>query len=708
MCGIVGFISPSPVCARYVANMADCIRHRGPDDEGYLLVGAPGSPAAAYSGPDTVSSHNSHHGVGYLPRQDIRAAKELAVSVALGHRRLSILDCSVLGHQPMCTRDGRYWIVYNGEIYNYLEIRQQLETLGYDFLSTSDTEILLAAYVEWGPTCLDLVKGMWGLAIYDTHRNEIFLARDRFGIKPLYYWMAPNGAFCFASEIKAFTVFPGWSAPINAQRSYDFLAWGLIDHTDETLFGGVYQLRPGHCMRLDVANVKADRHGRVADSTWYELRPNLFEGTFEDAAAAYKDRFAASIQMHLRADVPVGACLSGGLDSSSIVGIISQLLRQQPDAPRPMSFSACAKVKRFDERKWIEQVVDATGVDAHYVYPELGDLFKQSSAITWHQDEPFGSTSIFAQWSVLQLAAQSGIKVILDGQGADELLAGYHNFFGPKFGALLRSGHWWSLIQEMAATKRVHGYSSTRLAMLLGDALLPESVRQPLRAHFGKSSARPAWLNVEQLGATPRDPTLAPRMMAGASVRAVSLAQLTGSNLQMLLHWEDRNSMAHSIEARVPYLDHEFVEFALGLPDDFKLHGGVTKRVQRRAMTTFIPAEIRDRMDKIGFATPEEVWVREHGGVVFKDKLQRAIDASSGILNAQCQQLLTDMAAGKTPFSSVIWRMISFGEWIETFSVRCNGSAAWLPRAAPTDMSMAPYPAAPTTMSMAPQQSRLG
>lgn len=674
MCGIVGFISPSPVDAGHIATMADRLRHRGPDDEGFLLVQPQDSAPVPYGGPDTVRNRDRGD-ISYLPKKDIRQCSAMPVTVAFGHRRLSIVDLSVLGHQPMCTQDGRYWIVYNGEIYNHAELREQLEKLGHRFISATDTEILLAAYAEWGPDCLDFLKGMWGLAIYDTERNEIFLARDRFGIKPLYYWVAPNGAFCFASEIKAFTAFPGWDASVNPQRAYDFLAWGIIDHTDETLFSNVYQLRPGHCMKFGVGKFEADRTGRLANRKWYALRARQFDGTFEDAAASFKKFFTESVQMHLRADVPVGSCLSGGLDSSSIVCLVNQLLRLQDNAPPQMSFSACAREKRFDEREWIDKVVNATGVDAHYVYPQLADLFEEASSITWHQDEPFGSTSIFAQWCVLRLAAKTGVKVILDGQGADELLAGYHNFFGPKFATLLKSGRWLSLFREMAGTRRTHDYSGLRLAMLLGDALLPEIVRQPLRAHYGKSTARPKWLNMEQLGAVPMDPAI-PAGNTGktdhASVRAVSMAQLTASNLQMLLHWEDRNSMAHSLEARVPYLDHEFVEFALGLPDEFKLSAGITKRVQRAAMTEVIPSQIRDRMDKVGFTTPEEIWLREQGSALFKDRLQRAVESSGGILNAECNQVLADMTAGIRPFSSAVWRMISFGEWMETFSLKTS------------------------------------
>jgi asparagine synthase (glutamine-hydrolysing) len=644
------------------------LRHRGPDDEGYFLITGPGARPIVCGGPDTPPA-SIRAQLPFRPERDIGECLDTGVVLALGHRRLSVVDLSPSGHQPMCTDDRRFWIVYNGEIYNHHELRVKLEALGHHFNSSSDTQVVLAAYQEWGADCLSMFKGMWAFAIYDQLSGKLFMARDRFGIKPLYYWNAPGNVFCFASEIKAFTAWPGWSARINPQRAYDFLVWSLLDHTDETMFSGVYQLQPGHFMQVPAGgvNTAAQSDGRVAATRWYILQAQRFTGSFRDAAAEFRGRFSRSVREHLRSDVPVGSCLSGGLDSSSIVCVVNQLLAEDGNTGLQSSFSACTREARFDERAWIDIVVADTGVDAHFVYPVLEDLFADLRAITWHQDEPFGSTSIFAQWSVFRLAAGTDVKVMLDGQGADELLAGYHSFFGPRFASLLRSGHLVQLAREMQQTGQLHGHSALLMAMWTADAFLPESLRHRLRARAGKAHATPGWLNLERLGAVAVDPKKS--LGAIRSVEAMSIAQLTASNLQMLLHWEDRDSMAHSIESRVPFLDHELVEFVLGLPDEYKLKSGITKRVQRAGMDGILPDRIRDRMDKIGFQTPEEVWLREQGAPSFIAKLDAAVSASRGILNIECVDMLRDMIAGKRPFNFVIWRLISFGDWVEAFSV---------------------------------------
>ncbi|WP_233575752.1 asparagine synthase (glutamine-hydrolyzing) [Noviherbaspirillum saxi] len=647
--------------------MNELIRHRGPDDEGFLLFPSLHEAPLVCGGADTPSNCFTA-GLPYAPKTPLAECKDMSIQAALSHRRLAIVDLTPSGHQPMCTPDRRYWIVYNGEVYNHIELRRELERCGHQFQSHCDTEVVLAAYVQWGPQCLHRFNGMWAFAIYDSHRKTLFLARDRFGVKPLYYWVAPGGIFCFASEIKQFTAFPGWAASLNAKPAYDFLVWGIIDHTAQTMFSRVYQLSPGHYMYLDAQEIVSDADGQVASSQWYELRAEHVKGTFEDAAQMFREKFTDAVRLHLRADVPVGSCLSGGLDSSSIVCVMNQLLREQSASQLQMSFSACSNDKRVDEREWIEEVVQATGVHAHFVYPALDKLFGHSPAITWHQDEPFGSTSTYAQWSVFRLAAENGVKVMLDGQGADEQLAGYHPYFGMRFAGLLRTGQLLLLWKEIQQTKRAHGYSELHAMMYMADTMLPERIKQPLRAYTGRSYCTPSWLNIALLGVEPRNP----RTRSSSdkeSIQSMSHAQLTATNLQMLLHWEDRSSMAHSVESRVPFLDHRLVEFVLGLPDDFKLSGGVTKRVMRAGMDGIIPTRIRDRMDKIGFATSEEAWLREGAPSQFRKKMQRAVEISDGVLSSQCLTMLEDMISGKKPFSFLPWRVINFGEWLATFSV---------------------------------------
>jgi asparagine synthase (glutamine-hydrolysing) len=510
--------------------------------------------------------------------------------------------------------------------------------------------------------------------LYDTERRTFFAARDRFGIKPLYYRVSDEG-IAFASEIKQFTTLPGWKAVLNPQRAYDFLNWGITDHTDETLFKGVFQLRGGEAVEIDIAAIEKgsatyQAGARIPVMQWYRLEPKPFTGTPEEAAAAFRERLLDSVRLHLRADVPVGSCLSGGLDSSSIVCVVNRLLREQSADHLQKTFSACATIDRYDERKWIDVVVGATGVDASFVYPELGDLFTDAGRITWHQDEPFGSTSLYAQWKVFELAGKGPVKVMLDGQGADEYIGGYHAFFSARLGGLLRAGKLTTLAREARALRRVHGFSYGRIAAHIADGVLPEPVKDLARKMSRRATAAPAWLDMDRLGSVAANPFQSAGASSARSVRDLSIAQLTASNLQMLLHWEDRDSMAHSIESRVPFLDYRLVEFVLGLPDELKVSEGMTKRILRTGMNGMLPPAIRDRTDKLGFVTPEQTWMRESAPDLFREKLREAVAASHGILRAdESRKILDEVIDGRRPFSFLPWRMINFGLWMKEFSV---------------------------------------
>jgi len=669
MCGIAGLLTSSSVVPAQLLAMNNVIRHRGPDDEGYVFFTENGFRCLA--GSDTPAASMAEN-VPWSPHGRIEGEQAVSGRLALGHRRLSVVDLSPLGHQPMCDPTERYWITYNGEVYNHLELRVELETLGYRFRSHSDTEVILAAYAAWGEQCLHRFNGMWAFAIYDRERDVLFMARDRFGVKPFYYWVNPDNQLAFSSEIKQFCGLPGWQACINGQRAYDFLVWGTIDHTDETLFFGVYQLRPGHSVTINVGAWPGGSliDGRLPSTAWYHLVARDFTGSFEEAAVEFRRLFTDAVSLRLRADVPVGSCLSGGMDSSSIVCVMNDLLQQQGAHSLQRTFSACSEVARFDERKWIDEVVRKTGVDAHYVYPSLDRLFEESEQITWHQDEPFGSTSIFAQWNVFRLAAENGVKVMLDGQGADEHLAGYHGFFSPRLTELFRSMQWLSLLREVRAMQRLHGYSPITAAKYLANGIFPDSVRNLLKRSQGMTHRTPEWLDAGMLGCSPENPFGSLDEIKGASVQGFSRVQLTSSTLQMLLHWEDRDSMAHSIESRVPFLDYRLVEFVLGLPDEFKLAEGVTKKVLRTGMSGVLPDAIRDRMDKLGFVTAEEVWVRESGKQEFRDRLEAAIDIAGGVLRPSARKVLEQMIGGERPFNYLIWRMVNFGEWLKRFDVR--------------------------------------
>jgi asparagine synthase (glutamine-hydrolysing) len=604
--------------------MNGVVRHRGPDDEGFAFFA------------------------------------EGASRVALGHRRLSIVDLSAAGHQPMYSADRGLGIIYNGEVYNWIELRAELEKEGARFTTRSDTEVLLEAYRHWGERCLDRFNGMFAFILVDWPRRRIFAARDRFGVKPLYYWLSPRGQLAFASEIKQFGVLEGWRPVLNGQRAYDFVNWGLFDHTAETLFRDVRQLRGGEYVSASLEELGKG----VEPRRWYRLAPRPTES---DAVRAYRELLEDSVRLRLRADVPVGSCLSGGLDSSSIVCVANLALRSAGAQSVQRTFSARSSDPRFDEGRFIDAVLQHTGVPNAQVDPPAARLFDELPELTWHQDEPFGSTSIYAQSEVFKLAAENGVKVMLDGQGADEQLAGYPSFHAARFGNLARGLHLATLLGEMRAVSR--RLPRRQVAAYAVSSLLPEALRQVLRRIGNRASTQNPCLDMAKLGARAMDPFLAHGANA-ASVEALSISQLLYTSLPMLLHWEDRDSMQHSIEARVPFLDYRLVELTLGLAEEEKLSGGVTKRVLREAMRGVLPEEVRARTDKIGFATAEEQWLRREHADAFRAAMQQAVEASQGILRPAALEHLEEIIAGQRPFSYLPWRMISFGAWMRRFDVK--------------------------------------
>ena len=612
MCGIAALFGTQidRETLQTLVSMTNLVKHRGPDGEGFEYFGT---------------------------------------QAALGHRRLAIVGLTSAGRQPFQSADGRYWITYNGEIYNYKELRAEL---GGDFRSETDTEVLLAAYIKWGKEALHRFNGMFAFAIYDTQEQTLFAARDRFGVKPLYYWETPSGVLAIASEIKQFTCLPGWKAQLNGQRAHDFLNWGVKDHTRETFFNGVAQLRGGEYLFVRLGE-------KVRPQTWYQLPLNPFQGTFQESAERFSSLLNEGIQLRFRADVPVGSCLSGGLDSSSIVCLSKGLLQK--------AFIVQSELPQFDESHFAKIAVNSAHVSAQFTTPTLETLFNQLDALVWHQDEPFISTSQFAQWSVFQLVKEHGIKVVLNGQGSDEQLAGYSGFFGNRFFDLFSSLRWNTLIQEitLAKTEQPH----LQPYALLGNKLTPDWLRQPLRKILGKTSEHSGWFNHQKLQANPRSPFWKEK---AHTVNQQCRQQLLYSSLPMLLHFEDRNSMAHSVESRVPFLDYRLVEFLNGLPSDFKIGGGWSKRVLREAMKGILPEPIRIRKDKMGFVTAESHWICHVAPQQFRRKIQEAVESSQGIIDPKVFQIVDRVLARKAPFDLLLWRLISFGEWLNRFAVQLS------------------------------------
>jgi asparagine synthase (glutamine-hydrolysing) len=624
MCGIYASIGFEPEQERL-----DIVAHRGPDDRGWQEFASPTG------------------------------------RVALGHRRLSIIDTSRAGAQPMTEPSGRFHLIFNGELYNYLELREDLRARGEVFQTESDSEVLLRAYSVWGEEALDRFRGMFAFLIWDDVEKRLFAARDRFGIKPLYLFAGTHG-IAFASEIKQLLGLPGLTGGMNLARVYDFLWTGTADHTAETMFAGIIQLRGGESAVVDA------RHAgpySLRVRRWYAiLDPNRRLALSEaEAADQFRARLTDSVRIHLRSDVPVGSCLSGGLDSSSIVCLMMQML----SAGAVHTVSACYPEKSVDERPFMEAVVDRTSATPHYIFPRAEDVFDRAAKITWHQDEPYSSTSIFAQWCVFEEAKRCGLKVMLDGQGADEQLAGYHGSFIYYLSDLIRRGRWLMAARTMAERSRMHDVPlGAQLRHFLGP-LLPASLRtlsRGKRREFEECD----WLNSDALRPYSHAPSAAQTasdllgLPPVTDIASLCLNLTFASNLQLLLHWEDRNSMAHSVEARVPFVDHSLIEFSLMLGGDHKIVGGDTKRVLRTGMLGILPEVVRNRRDKLGFSTPQQIWFRGPLNGHVRDGIEATLKRFPYLLNAKAIRKLADqMLNGNRPVDDALWRAVSIGIWGE-------------------------------------------
>ncbi len=483
MCGIVGIVSldGGPIDVAVLQRMNDLQAHRGPDGEGFLL----GSLAAGRR--------------EYAVVQRALQGQSKAADVALGHRRLAIIDLSERGLQPMRAGNGRAWIVFNGEIYNHRELRSELQALGYEFVTRTDTEVLLQSYLHWGPDCLSRLEGMYAFAIWDGDRMRLFCARDRLGIKPFYY-ARRNGYLVFASEIKALLAFPGITAAADDDAVLSFLVHGNCDYGERTVLRGITALPASHCLTLDL------RTRQLASRRYYRVEPGpLHGGNDDEQVQGLRKLLMETMRKHLISDVRVGSCLSGGLDSSAVVSLIGRICRDQPEAAAAVgsnlyTFTSCYKYREIDERDYALAVANAVKAHAHLVFPSAQDFWADFQRLAWHQDMPFGGLSYYAQWRVMRAAKEAGVKVLLDGQGGDEVFGGYAKFRYAYLASLLRSGRLPTLVREFTAMVR-HGdryvldlrngfrYLPGGLRALLG---LDSVVRNVIKADWGRILADPS------------------------------------------------------------------------------------------------------------------------------------------------------------------------------------------------------------------------
>jgi asparagine synthase (glutamine-hydrolysing) len=491
---------------------------------------------------------------------------------------------------------------------------------------------------------------MFAFAIWDSGRERLFAARDRFGEKPFYYAIGPD-YLVFASEMKALFASGLVAAEPNPRAIYRYLALREVDAGEETPFLGVRSLLPAHSLSYS----RRDR--RLATARYWDLDPDahLVLGTDAAYAERFLDLLTDSVRIRLRSDVPVGSSLSGGLDSSSVVCLMKRELR----GGNQKTFSARFHDPRLDEGKHIAQVVAWTGVAGREVFPDPHVLPDEMERIVWHQEEPFFSTSIFAQWCVMRLAREEGVTVLLDGQGGDETLAGYHTYFGPHFRDLLLRLRWKTLAGQAASYLRDHGPREIPVILF---TMLPERLRQPVRRCFRPLGLHPesarAWKDERE-----RATTHFRRGLDDAQYQT-----LTRTMLPPLLRYADRNSMAFSREVRLPFLDHRLVEFLFSIPPEQRLRGTTTKAVLRTATRGLIPEEIRTRKDKLGFEAPEAEWMRGPLRPWIHEILNSKEFGSHGWLDQRATlKTWESFLAGDTRAHSLIWRWVTLEMWARAF-----------------------------------------
>lgn len=623
MSGIFGGIFPSGQnrLEQRIKAAGESLIHRGPDDGGYLI----------------------EESVGSL--------------VALGHRRLSVIDLSAAGRQPFVSSDNRYVISYNGEIYNYLELRNELNELGHHFSTSSDTEVLIKAWAEWGVDCLPRLTGMFAFVIWDRVEAYVMLCRDAFGIKPLFYSLQ-NGMLLFASEIRAVHALRNTPPEINHQRAYEYLVREYYDRNEETFFAGVNQLLPGHTLRYDLATGQA---GTPAPWNHFNISENS-DVSFEQASEKIREIFLRSVRLHLRSDVPLAAMLSGGLDSSSIVCAMRML---EPDMDLH-TFSFIAPESGKSEEPWVNIINQSVNAIPHKIILSPDDLSADLDQLILSQGEPFGSTSLYAQYGVCRAIRSTGTKVILDGQGADGLLAGNVGYPVPRLHSLLETGKLIRAARFLSNWSRWPDRNRMTELKRAVDEITTGRVNALIR-RLGGHPLYPAWVyagKLDALGVTvPHNKIATTDDAQGRRLTAYLRHVVTRRGLPLLLRHVDRNSMAFSIETRTPFLTTELAHFIMSLPESYLVSDkGETKSVLRAAMRGIVPDAILDRKDKIGFEAPEYDWLKPHAAMI-KRWLSQDLNLS-WVDNARVVSEFDMVMSGQRALSSQqIWRWICFTRW---------------------------------------------
>ena len=613
MCGINGRISSQSklYTDQDIRPMMQKMHHRGPDDTGTFF----------------------------------------SEGLVLGFVRLSIIDLSLAGHQPFQSQDVRYTMVFNGEIFNYVELKEELISLGHYFQTKTDTEVLLHSYMEWGRDMLHKLNGMWAIAIFDNEKQTVFCARDRYGIKPFYYTVTDN-ELIFSSEIPCILEVIYQKPKANKFVLLDYLLFNKTEQSEDTFFTGIKKLMHGHCMTIDLNN---RYFSNIKPEKWYDIHQRVAQSQGFKEATAYRQSLNEAVKLRLRSDVPIGVCFSGGLDSSSIASVIIDDYHKKDlntfSAIYDASFSG-------DESNFIYLYKDKPG-QRHYVTPSAETLLEDLDKFIECHAEPLPSTSPYAQFKVMELA-KGNVVVTIDGQGADEQLAGYHYFFGFYYKDLLKRGKLFRLLKEMWSYTQIH--KSLFAFKTFAFFLIPGKLRIKLKAndlsYLDKSFAK-------KYGGYSK---IADNLYGSGSLREALINHFE-YKLEHLLKWEDRNSMFFSLEARVPFLDYRLVEQTLATQSDLIIKDGWTKHILREAMKGTLPEEIRMRVDKNGFMTPQDEWFRT---AIWQEKILSIINsesfASRGLFDVNAVKgQYQKHVKGEVQIAKEIWKWVHTELWFRKY-----------------------------------------
>ncbi|MFB6258211.1 MAG: asparagine synthase (glutamine-hydrolyzing) [Flavobacteriales bacterium] len=621
MCGILGYYRPEGLDRESVQRSINALRkmaHRGPDGEGMLLIDTRSGTMERLRTDETSE--------GIACDTTLNEMEEGKADLLLGHRRLSIFDTSLRGHQPMIGFEGGA-LVHNGEVYNFPEIREALKEKGYRFKTGTDTEVILASYQEHGPSALEDYVGMWSFLLWDPLKGQLFVSNDRYGIKPLYY-AAEGGTFMFASEVKAFQEFPALRKGLDQEAIYEFLEYNRIDHDQRTFFQGVHRFPPSTYWEL---SMKAPEKAPSPVPYW-KVPEQVGSGgkKEEDLVEGFNELFQKAVALRMRADVPYGVSLSGGLDSSGIIYTMDRLLKDEGGSKGVDSFGAIFPDLEGDESEHIHYIENDLGLKGNHTEPYKEFDMEDLKKMIQHQDAPILSTSFYAQWCVMRAASRAGYKVLIGGQGADELFAGYHHHFYRHARRLLLKGRIGKYMDEVRKFCSRKGFRAGWIhRLVIGE------IKVKLMSLFGTSrGGEKEWVSWDFDRMLEKD--------------------LRAYQLPYFLRSDDRTSMAFGVETRLPFLDHRLVEFAMALPPAYKIRDGWQKWILRRAFE-HIPDPIRWRKDKKGFTTPQDSLIEENRSAL-EPYLEKA--ASFGPPNAS-------IGKGNGKLNRKDFKGISLGIWLE-------------------------------------------